>query len=105
MIFLWFFIDFPTSKNLKCHFFRFLQVPICQGASIESLVSDLKTLDADLQRSAARALYDLCVGKDATALRHKQQAAEAIGPWGWGFILVLPLLQPWVIQDFTKPHG
>lgn len=50
-----------------------------QGGSIESLVSDLKTSpeDADVQRSSARALYDLCVGKDATALRHKQQAAEA----------------------------
>ena len=57
---------------------------LCQGGSIQSLVSELKASpeDADVQRSAARNLYDLCVGKDATALRHKQQAAEAWGAWG-----------------------
>ena len=33
--------------------------------------------DAVLQRHSARSLYDLCVGKDAAAMKRKQQAAEA----------------------------
>ena len=66
-------ILYPNCINLP--FLPFLPI---QGSSIESLVSELKSSeDVDVHRSTARALYDLCVGKDATALRHKQQAAEA----------------------------
>lgn len=46
--------------------------------SIEGLVAKMQAnpQDAVLQRHSARSLYDLCVGKDAAAMKRKQQAAE-----------------------------
>lgn len=52
---------------------------VFQVDSIEGLVAKMQAnpQDAVLQRHSARSLYDLCVGKDAAAMKRKQQAAEA----------------------------
>lgn len=54
-------------------------LPAAEVDSIEGLVAKMQAnpQDAVLQRHSARSLYDLCVGKDAAAMKRKQQAAEA----------------------------
>lgn len=74
-----------TIYNLHYHFpfsirTRFTRISdlVFQVDSIEGLVAKMQAnpQDAVLQRHSARSLYDLCVGKDAAAMKRKQQAAE-----------------------------